>query len=54
MVVAQAFNPSTGETEASRSLSLKPAWSPEQVLGHPDLNRETLSQNNNNSDNNKA
>ena len=31
MVVAQAFNPSTQETEVVGSLRLRPAWSTEQV-----------------------
>ena len=36
-----AFNPST---EADGSLSLRSAWSIEQVPGQPRLHRETLSQ----------
>jgi hypothetical protein len=41
-VVAHAFNPSTQEAE--NSLSSKPAWSIERVLGQPGLlHRETLS-----------
>jgi hypothetical protein len=43
-VVAHAFNPSTWEAEASRFLSLRPAWSTKGVPGHPGLYRETLSQ----------
>ena len=41
---AHAFNPSTWEAEAGRSLSLKPTWSIEQVPGQPGLHREILSQ----------
>ena len=32
-VMCKAFNPSTQETEAGRSLSLRPTWSTKQVLG---------------------
>ena len=39
-VVAHTFNPSTPEAEAGRSLSLRPAWSTEQVLGQPSLDNE--------------
>jgi hypothetical protein len=42
-MVAHIFSPSTPEAEAGRSLSLRPAWSIEQVLGQPELHRETLS-----------
>jgi hypothetical protein len=42
-VVAHAFNPSTLEAEAGRSLSSRPAWSTEWVSGQPGLHRETLS-----------
>jgi hypothetical protein len=42
-VVAHAFNPSTWEAEAGGFLSLRPAWSTEQVPGQPGLHRETLS-----------
>jgi hypothetical protein len=42
-VVAHAFNPSTWEAEAGRSLSWRPAWSTEWVPGQPELHRETLS-----------
>jgi len=41
-VVVHAFNPSTGEAEAGRSMSSRPAWSTEEFQdsqGH----RETLS-----------
>jgi hypothetical protein len=42
-VVMQDFNSSTQEAEAGESLvSLRPAWSTEQVSGQPGLNRETL------------
>ena len=37
VVVARAFNPSTWEAEAGRSLSLRPAWSTEQVLGQREI-----------------
>ena len=37
------FNPSTQEAEAGRSLSLRPAWSSEQVPGQPRLHRESRS-----------
>jgi hypothetical protein len=33
-VVAHAFNPSTWEAVACKSLSSKPAWSTEQITGH--------------------
>jgi hypothetical protein len=42
-MVANAFNPSTWEAEAGGFLSLRPAWSKEQVPGQPGLHRETLS-----------
>jgi hypothetical protein len=42
-VVVHAFNPSTWEAEAGRSLSSRPAWSTEWVPGQPGLHRETLS-----------
>lgn len=35
----------TGEAEAGRSLTLKPAQSTERVLGQPGLHREILSKN---------
>ena len=41
---AHAFNPNTQEAGAGRSLSLRPTWSTECVLGQPGLQRETLSQ----------
>ena len=34
------FNPSTGKAEAGGSLSLRPAWSKEQVQEHPSLGSE--------------
>jgi hypothetical protein len=42
--MADAFNPSTWETEPGRSLNWKPAWSTEPVLPQLGLHRETLSQ----------
>jgi hypothetical protein len=42
-MVVHAFNPSTWEAEAGRSLSLRPAWSTKWVPGQPELYRETLS-----------
>jgi hypothetical protein len=42
-VLAQAFNPSTWEAEASWFLISRPAWSTEWVPGQPGLHRETLS-----------
>jgi hypothetical protein len=42
--VAQAFNPSTWEAEASVFLSSRPAWSTKWVPGQLGLHRETLSQ----------
>ena len=38
-----AFNPSTRETEAGGSLSLRPPWPTERVPRQPELHRETLS-----------
>ena len=35
--MAHNFSPRTEEAEGGRSLSLRPAWSTEQVLGHPGL-----------------
>jgi hypothetical protein len=45
-VVAQVFNPSTGEAEAGGALSSSLAWSIELVSGQPGLHGETLSQKN--------
>ena len=42
MVVVQSWNPSTGEAEAGKALSLKPARSTEQGSGQPELHREAL------------
>jgi hypothetical protein len=42
VVAAHACDPSTGEAEAGRFLSLRPAWSTEWVPGQPGLHRETL------------
>jgi hypothetical protein len=41
-LVVHTLNPSTWEAEASRFLSLRPAWSTEWVPGQPGLYRETL------------
>jgi hypothetical protein len=35
--VAHTFNPTTGEAEAGRCLSSRPAWSTEQVPGQRNL-----------------
>lgn len=42
-VVGHASKLSTGKTEAGRPLSGKTAWSIEQVSGHCEIHRETLS-----------
>ena len=42
--MGHTFRPSTEEAESGGSLSLRPAWSTERVLGHPWLHRKTLSQ----------
>jgi hypothetical protein len=42
MVVSTFEDPSTRETEAGRSLSLKPTWSTELIPGQPGLHRETM------------
>jgi hypothetical protein len=44
VAVAHAFDPSSQEAEAGRSLSLRPDWRAEEVPGQPGLHRETLSQ----------
>jgi hypothetical protein len=41
-MVAHVFNSSSWEAEAGRSLSLMPAWSIEQVPGHPGLHRKKI------------
>jgi hypothetical protein len=38
------FSPSTREADVGTSLSLRPAWSAEQVPGQPGPYRKTLSQ----------
>jgi hypothetical protein len=43
-MVAHAFNSSTQEAEAGRSLSSRPTWSTQRVPDQPGLYRETLSQ----------
>ena len=43
--LGNAFNPSTQEAETGRSLSLRLAWSTEQVPGEPGIHRENVSQN---------
>ena len=52
-MVAHAFNPSTQEVEVGRSVSSKPAWSIERIPGEPGLHRETLSQTNKQTKQNK-
>jgi hypothetical protein len=42
VLVAHALNPSTQEVEAGGPLSLRPAWSMEQVPGQPGTHKETL------------
>jgi hypothetical protein len=42
-VVVHAFNLSTGEEESGRSLSSRPAWSKDQILGQLGVHRESLS-----------
>jgi hypothetical protein len=42
-VVAHAFNPTTQEAEAGRSLSLRTAWSTEGIPGQPGIHRKVLS-----------
>ena len=44
-MVVHTFNPSTWEANAGGFLSSRPSWSTDWVLGHPRLDRETLSQN---------
>ena len=44
LVVAHAFHLSTWEAEAGGSPSSRPAWSTEQVLEQPGLDKETLPQ----------
>jgi hypothetical protein len=53
-MAAHTFNPSILEAEEGGFLSLRPAWSTEQVLGQPGLHRETLSQKNKNKGINNA
>jgi hypothetical protein len=43
-MTTHTFNPSTQETEAEGSLSLRPEWPTKQILGQPRLPRETLPQ----------
>ena len=44
-MVVHTFNPNIQEAEAGGSLSLRPAWSTEQVLGQtPKPHKETLFQ----------
>ena len=43
-VLAHVSNPSIQEAGSERSLSLRPAWTTEQVPGQPGLHKETLSQ----------
>ena len=45
VVVVHAFNPSAQEAQTGGSVSFRPDWSTEQVLGQvPKLHREILSQ----------
>lgn len=44
MVVHTLSTVSAQKAEVGQSLSFKPTWSTEPVLGQPGLNRETLSQ----------
>jgi hypothetical protein len=48
------FNPSTCEAEAGGFLSSRPAWSTELAPGQPGLHRETLSQKNKKTKQNKT
>ena len=41
-VVVQAFNPSTQEAEAGRSVSIRLALDTEQIPGQPELHKEIL------------
>ena len=41
-IVVHTFNPRTGEAETGGSLSLRLAWSTEQVPGQPWIHREAL------------
>jgi hypothetical protein len=41
--MSHTFNLRTWEAEAGWFLSLRPAWSTDQVPGQPELHRETLS-----------
>ena len=51
--MAPTFNPSTWEVEAGGSLSLSSVWSTDRVPGQPGLCRETLSQKNKRTEQNK-
>jgi hypothetical protein len=51
--VSHTFNPRTWEAEAGRFLSSRPAWSTEGVPGEPGLHKETLSQKQNKTKQNK-
>jgi hypothetical protein len=42
-MMAYVFNSSTWKAEASNSVSMRPAWSTEQVSGQPGLHGEILS-----------
>jgi hypothetical protein len=42
MVAAYASNPNTPEAETGRFLSWRPAWSTEQIPGHPGLTQGIL------------
>lgn len=43
LLASHAFNPSTQKEEAGRLLGLKAAWSTQQILGQPELQRYPVS-----------
>lgn len=53
LAVVHAFNPCTGKAETGEPLSLRSAWSPEQVPGQaPKLQKDSVLRNNNNNNRN--